>query len=258
MAASSCSTSLVFNVGLHKSATTTIQDLFKAWGFESVKMFFSGRGELNDFTRRDMQRGGGRLLRIFRNYENSSRPSPGLAISDFPIFGYPAELSSAYPNARFVYVRRDFESWFESWRADVLCQWMVTDVLWDPVLLHHWKRGLEFMRFFWGRAFTSFFANDTALCADPCGAGWRSIKADARAVFERHHAAVTTGVDPRRLLAIDLPNLDQSLPALRAFLGCSPFTSPGPASGARLQRSNARRPNKRHAPTDAWSCDGVG
>ena len=105
---------------------------------------------------------------------------------------------------------------------------------------HQWKRGVEFMRDFWGRAFTTFFANDTALCADPCSAAWDAIEADARAVFERHHAAVMSAecVDPSRLFVVDLAKLAESPPALRRFLGCD--DGGGSARAELMPRSNAR------------------
>ena len=252
----SCNATLVINVGLHKMGTTTFGDFKRIWGYDSIKLTMSPHSKY-DYSRHDLELAkwqGGKLLTMFQTYgsdlpvdAHTLHGRNGLAVSDFPVFGIPCALSAAYPRAHFMYFRRSFESWFPAWREDILCQWMERDITERE---HQWKRGVEFMRMFWGHSFISFFANGTALCADPCSAVWLGIKAEARAIFERHYALVTSAdcIDPSRLLVEDLADLEQRTPRLRNFLGCKTDDG-GPWQSEELPNSNIRgtRPSTHRA-----------
>ena len=210
----SCRAPLVFYVGLQKMGTTKFGTLLDEWGYHAFKL--PGKaGSLTDYTSSDFEaakRGGGKLMTMFRDSRN-------VAVSDFPIFGLPCELAAAYPDAKLVYFRRDFESWYERIRDDILCQWMVGAKNVGKSDVHQWKHGLEFMQFFWREPFAAFWTNKT-ICHDGCSPMWATIKAGFRKRYLEHYDGMSRCLEAGRLLVLDLVGIDSRLHTLQSFLGC--------------------------------------
>ena len=207
---SSCRTRVVFNVGLHKMGTTTFGFIMQQLGYSSIKL---PKLSLVRYSAADLDRDGFGALGNAFNSGNLAQRS--LAVSDFPIFGFACELSAAYEDARFIIFERDFDSWFQSFRQDILCQWMHTGKSSDE----HGKMGDVFMRRFWGDAYLKWERRKETLCKNPNSSAWQEIEEAVSTVFQAHLASLEC-IPPERLLSIPLSELKDSATNVTSFLGC--------------------------------------
>lgn len=217
-----CAAPLVFYVGLQKAGTSSFQLLASRLGYRAIKLANPGAPA---YTQRDLETFAasrtGAFTSLFRT------PRQPVAVSDFPIFALPCELSASYPNAKFVHFRRPFESWFESERADVLCTWMRSKGVGynrGRYTQAMWQLGLDFMHFFWGEAFGLFWdrlEHDPTLCSatNRSSAVWGEIGKRFRAKFDEHRASVSRCLNATQLIELDL-GANHAGAAVASFLGC--------------------------------------
>lgn len=154
----------------------------------------------------------------------------GQAWSDFPIFGFPCELSELYSKARFLYFSRNATDWFESFRRDALCRWMPSTRKHGP---SSYLAGIDFMNYFWGEAFALFRVKSERLCSDFSNGAWAGLKDKFLARLRLHFRTIASCVDPERLLVTPLENADSK--GLRELLGC-PFDVHLPMANAEVNK----------------------
>ena len=210
---SSCLTRLVFNVGLHKMGATTFGIVMHQLGYSSIKL---PKQSLVSYSAANLERDGFGALGSAFNLGNLAQKS--LAVSDFPVFGFACELSAAYEDARFMIFERDFGSWFQSFRQDILCKWMHTGKSSDE----HGKMGEIFMRRFWGDAYSKWERQKETVCQNPNSSAWHEIEQAVFTVFQAHLASLEC-IQPERFLSIPLNELKDSAANVTGFLGCDPI-----------------------------------
>jgi len=99
----------IFVLGDSRTGTTTLNQLFLDYGFNSVHYYVD---EVNEIAQRD-----GCDTREYRHFREFVETSGYQAFTDYPTRNYVKELRRDYPEARFILsTRRDLPTWQQSMR----------------------------------------------------------------------------------------------------------------------------------------------
>lgn len=146
------------------------------------------------------------------------------AHSDAPWPGLYPELASAYPQARFILIRRDPESWWESLALDWQIDWVAR-----RLTAFEW---VQYRR---------------TLALSPATLITRRHKDHFIKAYRRHLVEVAQMLPPERLLAFDLTDVakDEKLAAFFALPAPVPFPHQAPSSAARPLKKTWRTLKRR-------------
>jgi len=108
---SSCDASIVFDVGMHRTGTTSFANYFNALGYNSIH--YDKPFPMNEL----MAFADGHHSKFF---QHDVWTRSNTAFSDWPYFAVPCQLLAAKPdhvNAKFILVERDLDAWMNSLRT---------------------------------------------------------------------------------------------------------------------------------------------
>lgn len=95
--------SYVFNIGLNRAGTSSLNDALNYLGISSLHHRFKGE-RLTTIIKKNQEKG----QRLFYGLENFT------AFTDFSGWDYYKTLDEQYPNSKFIMTYRDLYSWLDS------------------------------------------------------------------------------------------------------------------------------------------------
>ena len=193
----------IFCIAFHKSGTSSMHAWFERAGMSSLH-YPKHVGGLNYATRiRPVLDDNREIIRVLSPIINAYDTH-----SDAPWPGLYRELAIAYPKARFILIRRDPESWWETLARDWLIDWVAR-----RLTAFEW---VQYRR---------------TLDLDPATLITRRYKDRFITAYRHHLMEVAEMLPPRRLLSFDLvdPGKAEKLASLLKLHALVPFPHPVPS-----------------------------